>query len=52
MINKQITVPREWFDRLWELKKKVENNGVANHNSNWNFLMGYLDSIKTMLGEE
>lgn len=46
MENKEITISRNWFERLIELAKKVSNDRDS---SDLNFLMGYISSAEDIL---
>jgi len=43
-----IEVPREWLERLYEIKETIAENGKVNDNG-LNYLFGYIDSICVLL---
>lgn len=50
----EVLVPIEWFERLLELKNKLNEpdfGGNANEASDYHFLMGYIDSAEHFIKE-
>ena len=53
MSQEQITIPKAWAVRLLEMKKETANGIGYNTNTidKINYLFGYIDSIKSFLGD-
>ena len=47
-----IEVPIEWFNKLLSLKNFLDQNGDDSYNTNYNLLMGHIESIEALLPQK